>query len=100
LPLHRRVLKLQLAFCLLWAAYALSYAPFVRYQEGATCSLQYRVPCVYRPVEWFSVQTQHLGSPLQIWACLCGAGEAVEMQTWFYTLGIDDPSEMDWHILQ
>ncbi len=88
---HRRVLKLWAVLSVTWTIYAASYAPFVRFDQGETPWYFYRAPSFYRPVEWLTLQTDGLGSPLIKWARLWGVEDSVSMQAWFYG------QRIEWH---
>lgn len=97
MQIHRRVLKHWVVLCGVWVVYAASYAPFIRYHQGDTPWSAYRAPGFYRPVEWFTVQTECWGSPLVKWARLWGVEDNATMQAWFYAQGVDseDINEFD-----
>lgn len=99
--LHRRILKLWVAVSVAWVLYVASYAPVIRYHQGDTPWQAYRAPSFYRPVEWFTLQTDRWGSPMLKWARLWGVENKAAMQAWFFGQGIDSENieQFDFAIL-
>ena len=107
--MNERLPRWRIVYVILWgfavlslggSTYLVSYAPYLRLIKCTESStIPYRSPIFYRGAEWFLVKVPPARPILMWWAGYVDVEDEMGIQIWFFTQGISDLSEMDFHII-